>query len=91
MKPAWQPQPAPPAQTTPGVMEGRNGRPPGQATKAATPLPQAGEISTQRPPSVAPQQQPTYAWKAASPVYPEINQGHPTYNPITGEWILPRG
>ena len=89
MKPAWQPQPAPPAQVSPGVMTARNGRPPGQ-TSSATPLPQSGQISTQRPPVAQPAQV-TYAWKAASPIYPEINQGRPTYNPVTGEWIFPRG
>ena len=91
MKPAWQPQPAPPAQVQPGVMSAKNGRPPGQNTQASTPLPQAGQITTQRAPAVAPEGQVTYAWKAASPVYPEIAQGRPTYNPITGEWIFPRG
>lgn len=89
MKPAWQPQPAPPAQVTPGINEGRNGRPPGP--KASTPLPQSGQITTQQKPAVAPQAPVTYAFKVASPVYPEIAPGRPAFNPITGEWILPRG
>jgi hypothetical protein len=91
LKPAWQPQPAPPAQVVPGVMQGRNGRPPGQTSQASTPLPQAGQVSTQRPPAVAPSGGVTYAFKVASPIYPDVNQGHPTFNPVTGEWILPRG
>lgn len=91
MKPPWQPQPAPPAQVDPGVMQGRNGRPPGQQTQARTPLPQAGQITTQQKPSVAPQAPVTYAFKVASPVYPDIAPGRPAYNPVTGEWILPNG
>lgn len=87
MKPTWQPQPAPPAQTNPGVMKGTNGRPP----NGAVPLPSAGAISVPRPPAVAPTAPVTYAFKVASPVYPEINQGRPTFNPVTGEWIVPRG
>lgn len=89
-KPAWQPQPAPPAQTTPGVDQGRNGRPPGTSgSPAQTPLPQAGQITTQRPQTggVAPGATPTYTWKSPSPVYPEIAPGRYNYNPLTGEML----
>lgn len=91
MKPAWQPQPAPPAQVDPGVMQGRNGRPSEGGSRSSTPLPHAGEITTQHKPTVAPAGQQTYSFKVASPVYPEIAQDHPTFNPLTGEWIIPRG
>lgn len=89
MKPAWQPQPAPPAQTVPGVNSGPNGRPPGGAQ---TPMPQAGNIQVQgNVKGLPPQPSPTYAWKSTATVYPELTPGRLNFNPISGEWVDARG
>ena len=84
-KPAWQPQPAPPAQSVPGVATGQNGRPPGSGI---VPMPNAGQVQAQRPPANTPTPIP-HSFKAPSPVAPDVNPYGWSYNPITNEWLGP--